>query len=358
MEGNPQKIYDLPVIELSMVHSNVDTTGFVVVVHDRYVLDIIDKITGGYTNILHIENIMLLNGRRGNAEQRPALEITAKLGCRVNCKYCPQSLLYNRYFSENKKRAAEMKYETYKICVDKTPLNTIISFADFVEPFLHERGADMIKYASESGREVMLFTTLVGLTEDKWEKIVDIRFYQVVLHMPDEDNYAQIPMPDEYISILNKVLDHYKPDGSSFVDFANCQSKPSKKFLQIAGDRVKIQQNNMTDRAGALEGDGLRKVSFLSGEIYCSRSYNMDNWVLLPDGTVVLCGMDYGLKHSLGNLIIDEYDVIRQGKEYQNIIKGLSFEDKKILCRQCTFAKKQIEYSPITHFYKCTQKNC
>ncbi len=355
--GNPQKCYELSVMELSEIHSDVNITCFIIAVPDRHISEIIDEIyRGGYKNVIQIENIMMLKGTLGNAEQRPALEITAKLGCRVNCKYCPQSLLYNRYFSENKNRAVEMSYEDYKRCIDKTPLNTIISFAGFVEPFLHKRGADMIRYAFMSGREVMLFTTLVGLTEEKWNKILDIPFYQVVLHTPDEDNFAQIPMTDEYIAILNKILDHHKPDGSAFVDFANCQSKPSENFLKIARNRVRIQQNNMTDRAGALEGSGLCNVSFLSGEIYCSRSYNMDNWVLLPDGTVVLCCMDYGLMHPLGNLITDEYDMIKRGEMYQNIIKGLSSEDEKILCRQCTFAQKRTKYSPVEHFYESIKK--
>lgn len=305
---------------------------------------------GGYNNILQIEDIMSLKGSGISPERRPALEITAKLGCSVNCKYCPQALLYNRYFTNHKSRAAQMTYEDYKICVDKTPINTIISFAGFVEPFLHEQASDMIRYAYESGRDVMLFTTLVGLTEEKWEQISDVPFYQVVLHTPDKKSFAKIPVTKEYTELLDKILDHCKPDGSNFIDFANCQSEPSDDFVKIAKGRVRMQGTKMTDRAGALEGEEIRSASYSSGEIYCTRSYNMDNWVLLPDGTVVLCCMDYGLKHPLGNLIRDDYDMIKQREEYQRIIKGLRSDYADILCRHCTFAQRKTEYSPITHF--------
>lgn len=307
---------------------------------------------GGYNNLLQIEDIMLFKGSGISAERRPALEITAKLGCSVNCKYCPQSLLYNQYFASDKSRVTQMTYENYKICVDKTPINTIISFAGFVEPFLHEQGPDMIRYAHESGRDVMLFTTLVGLTEEKWEQIADIPFYQVVLHTPDKKNFAKIPITKEYTELLDKILDHHKPDGSNFIDFANCQSEPSDDFIKIAKGRVRMQGTKMTDRAGALEGEEILSVSYPLGKIYCTRSYNMDNWVLLPDGTVVLCCMDYGLKHPLGNLLRDDYDMIKQGEEYQGVIKGLHSDHADILCRQCTFAQQQTEFSPITHFYE------
>lgn len=308
------------------------------------------KYGGGYNNLLQIEDIMFLKGGVVSAERRPALEITAKLGCSVNCRYCPQTLLYNRYFADDKNRVSQMTYEEYKICIDKTPSDTIISFAGFVEPFLHKRGADMIRYAYESGRDVMLFTTLMGLTEEKWKQIADIPFYQVVLHTPDKKNFAHIPVTKEYAMLLDRILDHRKPDGSNFIDFANCQSEPSDDFLKIAKGRVRMQGSKMTDRAGALEGEGIRSASWPSGEIYCTRSYNMDNWVLLPDGTVVLCCMDYGLKHPLGNLLSDDYNIIKQGEEYRRIIEGLHADYADILCRQCTFAQQLTEYSPITHF--------
>ena len=43
-----------------------------------------------------------------------ALEISLTIGCRLDCKYCPQSLLLSKYFENDKKRNAKLKLEDFK----------------------------------------------------------------------------------------------------------------------------------------------------------------------------------------------------------------------------------------------------
>ena len=68
---------------------------------------------------------------------RPILEVTPKIGCSVNCKYCPQSLLLNRYFKDKKDRQSMMTLEDYKRVLDKVPKDLIIDWSGFVEPFFN-----------------------------------------------------------------------------------------------------------------------------------------------------------------------------------------------------------------------------
>lgn len=47
-------------------------------------------------------------------EQLRGLEITTTIGCRVNCRYCPQSLLLSRYYETDKNRKKFLDFEDYK----------------------------------------------------------------------------------------------------------------------------------------------------------------------------------------------------------------------------------------------------
>lgn len=38
------------------------------------------------------------------------LEITTKIGCKVNCKFCPQNLLIKNYFSNSNDASQENTY--------------------------------------------------------------------------------------------------------------------------------------------------------------------------------------------------------------------------------------------------------
>ena len=219
------------------------------------------------------------------------------------------------------------------------PSNTIICFAGFVEPFFHPQGVEMIQYAYKMGHPVELFTTFMGLTKEQFDIIKHIPFHQVVLHTPDKLNYANIQIDETYRKILDEVLDMTKEDGTSFIDSANCQSEPSEEFLKLAKNRI-VVESTLVDRAGNLEDDALKKSEFKKGKIICNRTKDLNHWVLLPDGTVVLCCMDFGLKHPLGNLLTDNYDDIIAKKEYQSIISAMSDEKVDIICRKCTSSKE------------------
>ena len=45
---------------------------------------------------------------------------------------------------------------------------------------------------------------------------------------------------------------------------------------------------------------------------------------MFPDGTLVVCCQDYGMKHVLGNLLEESWEEIRAGKEFQYFRKGLT----------------------------------
>lgn len=67
---------------------------------------------------------------------------------------------------------------------------------------------------------------------------------------------------------------------------------------------------------------------------------NLNHNVLLPDGTVVLCCNDFGMKHVLGNLLKEDYDSIISSEQMRLVKRGMNLDESlSILCRKCMFAK-------------------
>jgi radical SAM protein with 4Fe4S-binding SPASM domain len=69
--------------------------------------------------------------------------------------------------------------------------------------------------------------------------------------------------------------------------------------------------------------------------VSCASTPFYDHNVLLPNGDVVLCCMDYSLKHIIGNLLTDDYDSLYLSSELIKIMK----ENKKTTHSKCSICK-------------------
>lgn len=233
-----------------------------------------------------------------------------------------------------------MDFETFKTCVDKTPKDTLIKWAGFVEPFLHHQALDMMEYVAAKGREEVLFTTMVGLKEDDVERLKEIPFQNICLHIPDKNHFANIQIDDSYKSRLVKILKMTSPDGSPLVWSATCQTEPEDSIREIL-EAYEVDINwEMQDRAQNLHDDGLiSREEKAKGPIICGKSTPaMNHNVVLPDGTLVLCCMDFSMKHVLGNLSSDSWEDIVNGEAVRRLRVDMAASDSDILCRWCTSA--------------------
>lgn len=295
----------------------------------------------GSYNVLDVpDDILYIDDFYAEKRRNPTIEITPIVGCSVNCRYCPQGVFLSAYYKKNKNRKSKMSLDEFKICLDKLPTNTLIEWAGFVEPFLNSESIDMMEYANQKGFKMTLFTTLVGLSMDKLERVLKIPFKQVVLHTADVDGFANIPITSDYLNMLEIIVNYKKKDGTFFIDSANCQSQPHKKVLDVVDGKLKIYCE-LSDRAGNLKNneDNL-KETHVKGRICCERADELNHNVLLPDGTMVLCCNDFGIKHELGNLIKNEYLDIIHGNEMRKIKCGMNIDENvDILCRRCMYAK-------------------
>lgn len=333
---NVDELFGLKVFDIESLVYEQDEVFIVLGVKNKWSNEVLNQLEMHkiMNYIVAPEFVEFFSEKNMNWFLRPKVEVTTKIGCSVNCKYCPQSLLIRRYHSDKR----QMKYQDYVKCVDKLPRDTVLIFAGYVEPFLNKECSRMIQYAHEAGFEMKVLTTLVGLTLEAFKEIKNIPFSEFTLHVPDKDGLAKIPMTDEYYSVLEEVISWKKANGEQMVESANCQSQPHEAIVERTKGRLKIF-SEMADRAGNLENEELFSIEHEKGPVFCKQSLNINHNILLPDGSLVLCCMDYGLEHVLGNLLSHTYQEVLDSDVKKSIVRKMQSENlNDILCKKCHFA--------------------
>lgn len=323
-------------------------TGIVLGVHDIYAEEVLEYLKQFNVASSHIINggiyIKSINDRTAKRE-KTMIEITTVIGCSVDCRYCPQKLLVSKYFETDRTRKSQMTVDDFRIYLKHTPVNCEFAFCGMSEPFLNKDCMEMIKMSCDAGRDVSLFTTLVGLPLVELQRLLTFPIRYVTLHVADKFNHAKIRTDEEYYRKIELIINAKKLDGTPFVDVINAQAEPDTRVAEFCEGKYEIL-TSLHDRAGNLgdsEDNGLDKCyQILEGKkIYCCTfGLDLNNQVLLPDGTLVLCNMDFGLQHPLGNLLRSDYETIRHSEGMQRVIRGMNGDSSiDLLCRKCFLAR-------------------
>lgn len=333
--------YEIPIYKAEeLLHKKV---GYVLALNAKNLCEVEIYLKENHINFDYIINagkyIEQFGEKRGT--RSGSIEITTTIGCKVNCKHCPQGVLYKKYFERNKNRTNIMTLDTFKYCLDYFPKDYDISFGGMSEPFLNKAFVDMLKIASAQKRRISLYTTLVGMSKNDLEEILQLSFSFVVIHVADKYGYANIPLTEEYYENLDKIINATKADGKPFVNMCNAQEEPDNKVKKICKGKYEIF-TEMTDRAGNLKNEGLICTQIKTGKLSCGNlGKDMNNNILLPDGSVVLCCMDYGLEHILGNIYENTFEEIMSSIEMQRVKEGMNGNETiDILCRKCSYARR------------------
>jgi len=288
-----------------------------------------------------MQSILKYRGRIESLKE-PFIEVTTVIGCSVNCKFCPQQRLISSYFAEDKQRVRLMSSEKFKIFLEHSP-DCNIMFAGMSEPFLNPDCTKLIEMACNAGRKVRLYTTLEGATEKDIDMILQLPLEFVSLHVADQKGYAHIKTSEDYYRFLERILNATKvTNGTAFVNEIAAQCEPDERVAQICRNRYEIM-TSVHDRAGNLEGDEMNKrEGRLTNEKFVCMSCGpqVNNHVLLPDGTLLLCNNDYGMEYVLGNLLESTYDELRQSSVMKTVFEAMEGNHTgKLLCDTCICAK-------------------
>lgn len=248
------------------------------------------------------------------------LEITTHIGCPVNCLDCPQTLLWKNY-----KGTADLDFEDYKRVIDKVPAGTRIDFSGMCEPFANPKCADMILYAYEKGFPLALYTTLQGATMEDYERLKHVQYEVVTIHLPDAEKRSHFRVTEEYL----EVLEAFETNNYS------CHGTIDERVTPYLKQRHLI--TFMHDRAGNVP---LRPHLSLrtDRQIWCITSGRaMDHNVLLPNGDVLMCCMDYGMTCMMGNLFTQSYEEVLHSEAAEQMRKKM--KEGECICRHCTNAR-------------------
>jgi hypothetical protein len=266
------------------------------------------------------------------------MEITTVIGCKVQCTFCPQTLLMERYEEQNNLKGITwgnpiiMSFTNFKNYIDKIPTNIDILFSGYAEPWLNPECTKMLLYAYEKGHTISAYSTLVGMTTDDVEQFKHVKFKKFEIHLPDIEKYAKIAINQNYLTVLTRIL------SSNILNLSSMTMGTIPEEIQTIIQK-NFPANKMIDRAG--NNDFGIKTPMKFGPIYCKKAHvngknTLNSNTLLPNGDVTLCCMDYGMDNILGNLIESNYESLFKSETAQNILSKMNSDHDEIMCRKCS----------------------
>ncbi len=272
------------------------------------------------------------------------LELTAVIGCKSQCKYCPQDIFVRRYFETGDVsfKPKELTLENCKNYLSTVPGDLRISLAGFSEPLSIDGIVDIYKWLVGGGRLVEVHTSLYNVKKDTLKGIMDVGIDFIQLHIPDKYALTKIELNLEYKNKLRYVLSHLKSTNAFIV--VTCLGDPPDELAEIISKYDNITAKNIgnlyiNDRAGLIQNGTAFKSQYYPGRIHCCKSIkSLNNTVLLPDGSLALCCMDFGLDNVLGNLRHNTYSEILNGEKANEIRRKMDAEGEDFICRHCEFA--------------------
>jgi radical SAM protein with 4Fe4S-binding SPASM domain len=228
------------------------------------------------------------------------IEITTRIGCKNMCGYCPQ-----KTFISNYKGTKKMALEDFSKILKHVDKNTTqVHFSGFSEAFLNEGSEEMMLLAFKEGFQVVLYTTLEGISPEKINFLYEggMHFSDVRFHEFDGVGYNKT-------KFNNNV----------------------KLFKKISSDNYQVDRITRP----LSRGGHLFKAGYRFGKLTCHR---FDCNVALPNGDVYLCCSDWGLDHYLGNIFDNHYDSGEFQLSRDQIRLMAAKRDSNLLCRKCEWA--------------------
>jgi sulfatase maturation enzyme AslB (radical SAM superfamily) len=270
------------------------------------------------------------------------LEITTNVGCRLSCSYCPQATVTKAYHQQSKKSEQPLQCMTlsaFKKYISTVPKEVDFHFSGFSEPWYASECTDMIEAVHFKGHRIAIFTTTDGMLTEHINRLKLISFKRFVIHLPDGNDDMHLVPDAIYLERLQKLL-HAIPN----IEIVTI-GIPNPDIVALLGQtnstrRVHTRAGNIQLTSSAI-GAAFTQEEILQRNSHTSlicRSNRMVSNVLLPNGNLQLCCMDYGLEHVLGNLSNESYCEIIEGKAFARIFDLLGQQHSEILCRRCEYA--------------------
>ena len=267
-----------------------------------------------------------------NHRLRSSLAITTNVGCKNVCSYCPQKSIVQAY--NQLSEVISMSFDTFETAVESVPGSVALSFSGFSEPWLNPDCTRMVLLAHEKEFKIRVNTTLIGMQPEDIHQLASVPFIKFVVHLPDNQNLTRIRVDKTYLD--NLVLILKEPPLNLTWKFHQSSSELNihpEVFEVLQRHKAPVQIFGLNSRAGKVNS-GTKYEPVNKGRVLLE-CQDFHHNILLPNGDVALCHMDWSLKHILGNLLTMEYSAIHSSKAFKDLQLALSQPDADILCRAC-----------------------
>ena len=269
-------------------------------------------------------------------ERGPWLEVTTTVGCKNLCAYCPQDVFVPAY---PKGATTRLALEDFRRAIDRVPPHVKILFAGFSDPWLNPECTEMLIYAHGAGHAIEVYTVGTGMTPEDVERIAHVPFRRFALHLPDDGGLMRTRVDARYLALVEAIV-------SRPLENLNClylrrhrgteQIHPEVGAI-LSRHATPLERWPLTSRAGNVRRDILPKRRKRTGPLApCPR---LEQNVLLPNGDVHLCCMDWKLEHRLGNLLEEPYSDLFRGEEMRHVRASYPDDTRETLCRFCDWAR-------------------
>lgn len=269
----------------------------------------------------------------------PVMELTTMIGCPLMCTFCPQESLRNEYGNDTK----YMQTMDLLTVLTKLPKNTRIDFSGMAEPWANPECTTMLEMVLYMGFKVAIYTTLYGMTNpERVKRVIEThpdKIEVIMLHLPDANgNMKGWKYSEEWLENLKMMSQLSVPCGVGAMTMdGSGQVAPELQGIvgRLAGWKGHTRADSLpVEQIGAQDISITPRNDFA---LTCRSTPFFDRNVLLPNGDVVLCCMDYNLKHVIGNLLKQSYSEIFQGEALAEIIRINEKPefDKCSICKSC-----------------------
>ena len=232
------------------------------------------------------------------------------------------------------------------------PTTVRIDFSGMAEPWSAGEATGMFMHVLERGHPVAVYTTLVGISDAGVTSLVQhldhfIPENPFCLHLPDaHGNMRGFRPSPEYRAHLRAVLSSMSPlmgRRGNRGAFEMMTMSPNGRVHPAIADLVPRGLGHFmaTSRAGTVDEDRAARVRHRY-PVACRSTPNYDRNVVLPNGDVVLCCMDYGLRHPLGNLLAAPYSSLFVSDEMRRLLRTNQLDgfDDATICKSCSNAMR------------------
>lgn len=256
------------------------------------------------------------------------LEITTKIGCINRCSYCPQDKLLKSYFKTGNEKS-ELTVDDFKTILSNIPEGIKLHFSGMCEPFLNKNCSTFIKMAETNKNPLAAYSTLVGATMDDIKIIKNIEINPFGISILEEEHSKWII---DNFELWTSMVDELLQVKRLKFNFVGDKLINPQIFKYLKDNHISFPRNPILSRAGNVIPT---KTNLRPWKCKQDREYQN---IILPNGDIVLCCMDYSLQHIIGNIFNKKLLDIYQDEPFQNILKSKKDINIPVLCRNCDFA--------------------